>query len=135
MRGLARGAFDVLPAPQSVTADSHTIAVPLWVARGGGPIGPANEAHDVGVWRDEQGQADRIKIRVKAAMGTQAKDEGRFLGGRPPHGYLIADSGPHPNPARWKHWPGSRDGPDEARRHSHAFHLMPPLSPAPLVTC
>lgn len=28
-----------------------------------------------------------------------SKDEGRFLGERPPHGYLIADVGPHPNPA------------------------------------
>jgi site-specific DNA recombinase len=33
-------------------------------------------------------------------MGAQAKDEGRFLGGRPPDGYLIADVGPHPNPAK-----------------------------------
>ena len=33
-------------------------------------------------------------------MAAQAKDEGRFLGGRPPYGYLIADAGPHPNPAK-----------------------------------
>ncbi len=33
-------------------------------------------------------------------MSAQAKDEGRFLGGRPPYGYLIADAGPHPNPAK-----------------------------------
>jgi hypothetical protein len=47
-----------------------------------------------------KGERNRIKIRVKAAMGAQAKDEGRFLGGRPPYGYLIADAGPHPNPAK-----------------------------------
>jgi len=47
-----------------------------------------------------EGERNRVKIRVKAAMGAQAKDEGRFLGGRPPHGYLIADAGPHPNPAK-----------------------------------
>ena len=47
-----------------------------------------------------KGERNRVKIRVKAAMGAQAKDEGRFLGGRPPYGYLIADAGPHPNPAK-----------------------------------
>ena len=33
-------------------------------------------------------------------MAAQAKDQGRFLGGRPPYGYLIADAGPHPNPGK-----------------------------------
>ena len=46
------------------------------------------------------GVRNRIKIHVKAAMGARAKDEGRFLGGRPPYEYLIADAGPHPNPAK-----------------------------------
>ena len=31
-----------------------------------------------------KGERNRIKIRVKAAMGAQAKDEGRYLGERPP---------------------------------------------------
>ena len=33
-------------------------------------------------------------------MAAQAQIEGRFLGGRPPYGYLIVDAGPHPNPAK-----------------------------------
>ena len=33
-------------------------------------------------------------------MAAQAQVEGRFLGGRPPYGYLLADAGPHPNPAK-----------------------------------
>ena len=33
-------------------------------------------------------------------MAAQAQAEGRFLGGRPPYGYLLIDAGPHPNPAR-----------------------------------
>jgi site-specific DNA recombinase len=33
-------------------------------------------------------------------MAAQAQVEGRFLGGRPPYGYVIADAGPHPNPAK-----------------------------------
>jgi site-specific DNA recombinase len=77
--------------------------VPLWVPEVGGPIDPDNEAHDLimsvfgGV---SKGERNRIKIRVRAAMATQAQIEGRYLGGRPPYGYLLIDVGPHPNPAK-----------------------------------
>ncbi len=77
--------------------------VPLWVPEVGGPIDPANEAHDLvmSVFGGmSKGERNRIKIRVRTAMATQAKIEGRFLGGRPPYGYQIADAGPHPNPAK-----------------------------------
>src|ERR1700733_4341875 len=77
--------------------------VPLWVPEVGGPIDPRNEAHDLvmSVFGGmSKGERNRIKIRVKAAMSAQAKNEGRFLGGRPPYGYLIADAGPHPHPAK-----------------------------------
>lgn len=77
--------------------------VPLWVPEVGGPIDPGNEAHDLvmSVFGGmSKGERNRIKIRVRAAMAAQAKDEGRFLGGRPPYGYLLADAGPHPNPAK-----------------------------------
>jgi DNA invertase Pin-like site-specific DNA recombinase len=53
----------------------------------GGPIDPANEAHDLvmsvfgGMSKAER---NRIKIRVRTAMEAQAWIEGRFLGGRPP---------------------------------------------------
>lgn len=75
--------------------------VPLWVPEVGGPIDPHNEAHDLvmsvfgGMSKAER---NRIKIRVRTAMEAQARIEGRFLGGRPPHGYRLADAGPHPNP-------------------------------------
>jgi DNA invertase Pin-like site-specific DNA recombinase len=77
--------------------------IPLWVPEVGGPIDPRNEAHDLvmSVFGGmSKGERNRVKIRVKAAMAAQAKDEGRFLGGRPPYGYLIADAGPHPNPGK-----------------------------------
>ncbi|WP_410622297.1 recombinase family protein [Amycolatopsis sp. cmx-8-4] len=77
--------------------------VTLWVAEVGGAIDPESEAHDLvmSVFGGmSKGERSRIKIRVRAAMAAQASVEGRFLGGRPPYGYVIADAGPHPNPAK-----------------------------------
>ncbi|AKA06878.1 recombinase [Streptomyces noursei ZPM] len=77
--------------------------VPLWVPEVGGPIDPNNEAHDLvmSVFGGmSKGERNRIKIRVRTAMASQAQIEGRYLGGRPPYGYRIADAGPHPNPAK-----------------------------------
>ncbi|NRQ30616.1 recombinase family protein [Nonomuraea sp. NN258] len=77
--------------------------VPLWVPEVGGPIDPTNEAHELimmmfgGV---SKGERNRIKVRVRTAMSALAEIEGRFLGGRPPYGYLLTDLGPHPNPAK-----------------------------------
>src|SRR6266536_55027 len=77
--------------------------VELWVPEVGGPIDPDSEAHDLimSVFGGmSKGERNRIKLRVRAAMAAQAAIEGRFLGGRPPYGYRIADAGPHPNPAK-----------------------------------
>ena len=32
-------------------------------------------------------------------MATQTREQGRYLGGRPPYGYRLADAGPYPNKA------------------------------------
>ena len=77
--------------------------VELWVPEVGGPIDPDSEAHDLimSVFGGmSKGERTRIRPRVRAAMAAQAAIEGRFLGGRPPYGYRIADAGPHPNPAK-----------------------------------
>ena len=77
--------------------------VELWVPEVGGPVDPDSEAHDLimSVFGGlSKGERNRIKLRVRAAMSAQAALEGRFLGGRPPYGYRIADAGPHPNPAK-----------------------------------
>ncbi|GAA2657773.1 recombinase family protein [Streptomyces vastus] len=77
--------------------------IPLWVPEVGGPIDPDNEAHDLvmSVFGGmSKGERNRIKIRVRTAMSSQAQLQGRYLGGRPPYGYQIADSGPHPNPSK-----------------------------------
>ena len=49
---------------------------------------------------NSRGERNRIKVRVRTAMAAQTQLEGRFLGGRPPYGYRLADAGPHPNPAK-----------------------------------
>ena len=73
--------------------------VPLWVPEVGGPIDPANEAHELimsmfgGI---SKGERNRIKLRVRTSMAALAQVEGRYLGGRPPYGYRLADAGPHP---------------------------------------
>ncbi|GAA3096351.1 putative recombinase [Streptosporangium carneum] len=95
--------------------------VPLWVPEVGGPIDPANEAHDLvmSVFGGmSKGERNRVKIRVRTAMSAQAQMEGRFLGGRPPYGYRLGDAGPHPNPAK------AADG-----RRLHRLELDPAAAP------
>jgi len=41
----------------------------------------------------------RARVRVRTAMAAQTLEQGRYLGGRPPYGYRLADAGPHPNKA------------------------------------
>ncbi|WP_084556233.1 recombinase family protein [Couchioplanes caeruleus] len=77
--------------------------VELWVPEVGGAIDPDSEAHDLimSVFGGmSKGERSRVKVRVRMAMQAQAKIEGRFLGGRPPYGYRLADAGPHPNPGK-----------------------------------
>ena len=44
-------------------------------------------------------EVSRARYRTTAAMRVQARDQGRFLGGRPPYGYRLIEAGPHPNTA------------------------------------
>lgn len=75
----------------------------LWVPEVGGAIDPGSDAHDLVMslyGGMSKGERNRIKTRVRSAMASQAAVEGRFLGGRPPYGYVLADAGPHPNPGK-----------------------------------
>jgi site-specific DNA recombinase len=77
--------------------------VDLWVPEVGGRIDPGSDAHDLVMslyGGMSKGERNRIKIRVRSAMAAQAATEGRYLGGRPPYGYRLADAGPHPNPSK-----------------------------------
>jgi site-specific DNA recombinase len=58
--------------------------VQLWVPGVGRPIDPDSEAHDLimSVFGGmSKGERNRIKIRVRSAMSSQARIEGRFRGG------------------------------------------------------
>src|SRR6185437_14403100 len=76
--------------------------VGLWLPEAGGRV-------DFGSEHDEQAmthlglsskrEVTRTSIRVRTAMAVQVRDQGRYLGGRPPYGYRLADAGPHPNKA------------------------------------
>lgn len=64
---------------------------------------PDSEAHDLVMslyGGMSKGERNRIKVRVRTAMASQAATEGRYLGGRPLYGYQLADAGAHPNPAK-----------------------------------
>jgi site-specific DNA recombinase len=77
--------------------------VGLWVPEVGGAIDPGSDAHDLVMalyGGMSKGERNRIKIRVRSAMKAQTELEGRYLGGRPPYGYRLADAGPHPNPGK-----------------------------------
>ena len=77
--------------------------VELWVPEVGGRVDPGSEAHDMVMTLFggmSKGERSRIRTRVRSAMAAQAATQGRFLGGRPPYGYRLADAGPHPTPVK-----------------------------------
>jgi site-specific DNA recombinase len=71
----------------------------------------------------------RTRIRVRTAMATQTREQGRYLGGRPPYGYRLADAGPHPNKvhASWGRR-AHRLEPDPDGRAANAGVFFPSLT-------
>ena len=76
--------------------------VQLWMPEAGGRVDFASE-HDEKTMTmlglSSKREVTRASIRVRTAMAAQIRDQGRYLGGRPPYGYRLADAGPHPNKA------------------------------------
>jgi DNA invertase Pin-like site-specific DNA recombinase len=76
--------------------------VQLWMPEAGGRVDFASE-HDEKTMTmlglSSKREVTRASIRVRTAMAAQTRDQGRYLGGRPPYGYRLADAGPHPNKA------------------------------------
>lgn len=84
--------------------DTH--GVQLWLPETSGPVdrhSPTHRAIITLLGAQSQREVQRSRFRVTAAMQAQAREQGRYLGGRPPYGYRLIDAGPHPNAAhaRW----------------------------------
>ena len=76
--------------------------VQLWLPEAGGRVHYSSE-HDEQAMTvlglSSKREVTRTSIRVRAAMAVQTREQGRYLGGRPPYGYRLGDAGPHPNKA------------------------------------
>jgi len=76
--------------------------VSLWVPEVGGRVDWHGEDHEqtmVALGLSSKREIMRTRVRVRTAMAAQTLEQGRYLGGRPPYGYRLADAGPHPNKA------------------------------------
>jgi hypothetical protein len=75
--------------------------VQLWMPEAGGRVDYTSE-HDERAMTvlglSSKREITRTSIRVRTAMAAQTR-RGRYLGGRPPYGYRLADAGPRPNKA------------------------------------
>src|SRR5207247_675314 len=74
----------------------------LWMPEAGGRVDYASEHHEQAMTvlgLSSKREITRTSIRVRTAMAVQTREQGRYLGGRPPYGYRLADAGPHPNKA------------------------------------
>jgi DNA invertase Pin-like site-specific DNA recombinase len=76
--------------------------VQLWMPEAGGRVDFASEHDEQAMTMlglSSKREVARTSIRVRTAMAAQTREQGRYLGGRPPYGYRLADAGPHPNKA------------------------------------
>ncbi|MGO1050868.1 recombinase family protein [Crossiella sp. CA198] len=99
-RAFAGGQF------RQVLGRLSALGVQVWLPEAGGPVeldSPVHQALMVLLGAQARREVARARQRVVAAMRAQTRLQGRFLGGRPPYGYRLADGGPHPNAthARW----------------------------------
>ncbi len=75
--------------------------IQLWMPEASGRVDYTSE-HDEHAMTvlglSSKPEVTRTSIRVRTAMAVQTRDQGRYLGGRPPaYGYRLGDAGPHPN--------------------------------------
>ena len=86
--------------------------IQLWTPEVGGRIDFHAEDHEetmLALGLQSKREIARTRIRVRTAMATQTREQGRYLGARPPYGYRLADAGPHPNKVHAS-WGGGRTG-------------------------
>ena len=76
--------------------------IQLWTPEVGGRVDFGAEDHEqtmMALGLQSKREITRTRIRVRTAMAAQTRQQGRYLGGRSPYGYRLADAGPHPNRA------------------------------------
>jgi hypothetical protein len=98
--------------------------IQLWTPEVGGRVDWHAEDHEqtmLALGLSSKREITRTRIRVRTAMATQTREQGRYLGGRPPYGYRLGDAGPHPNKAH-------------AAWGRRAHRLEPDPETAPVVT-
>jgi site-specific DNA recombinase len=113
-------AFEGVQAEPVIDQFTH-YGVRLWIPEFTGPVDPENDLHTLQlILSGGMATSERRKIsaRVKSKIRPMA-EQGRWLGGRPPYGYMLIDLGPHPNPEKARM--GAR---------SHALEVNPELEPA-----
>ncbi len=67
--------------------------IQLWLPEAGGPVDLSGEGHEeamLALGVQSKREITRTRIRVRTAMAAQAREQGRYLGGRPPYGYRLA---------------------------------------------
>ena len=71
--------------------------IQLWTPEAGGRIdsGQHEQLMLALGWRSKQ-EIARTRARVLTAMAAQTREQGRYLGGRPPYGYQLTDAGRTP---------------------------------------
>ncbi len=85
-----------------MTGEAGHYGVQLWAPEAGGRIDFHAEEHEqmmLALGSSSRREITRTRIRVRAAMAAQTREQGRYLGSRPPYGYRLADAGLHPNKA------------------------------------
>jgi hypothetical protein len=76
--------------------------ISLWMPEVRGRVDWHAEDHEqtmLALGLSSKREITRTRVRVRTAMAAQTLEQGRYLGGRPPYGYRLADAGPHPNKA------------------------------------
>jgi len=87
--------------------------IQLWTPEVGGRIDFGAEDHEetmLALGFQSKREIARTRIRVRTAMATQTREQGRYLGGRPPYGYRLADAGPRTRTRRTRHGAGGPTG-------------------------
>jgi hypothetical protein len=90
------------PAARAGTPLRHGLSQ-LWTPEVGGRVDWHSDDHQetmLALGLQSRREIARTRMRVRTAMATQTREQGRYLGGRPPYGYRPADAGPQATPCK-----------------------------------